>query len=847
VLDILRTYFQIEDRDDGQKIREKVLGKLLALDDALTPTVPALLALLEVPVEDSQWQGLDPYQRSRRILDALKRLLLRESQVQPLFLVLENLHWADTETQAFLDCVIDSIPAARILLLMTYRPEYQHTWGSKGDYTQLRIDSLPPESAEKLLQALLGDDPGLRGLKQLLIDRTGGNPLFLEEIVRTLAETKVLLGEPSAYRLGKPLQTIQVPATVAAVLAARIDRIPPEEKRLLQSAAVIGRQVPFALLRTVVELPEETLRHALAGLQTAEFIYETSLFPELEYTFKHNLTYEVAYASLLQDRRRVLHARIVGAIEALPADRLAEQVERLAHHAFHGEMWGKAVTYLRQAGAKALARSANREAVACFEQALVALQHLPESREMLEQAIDIRFDLLTPFLRLGRLQEVLSLSQEAETMAQRLKDEQRLARAFTYLVNYFYLRGDPAGAIQYGKKCLAIGEARNEPALQMLARRYMGHSYHAQGQYREAESVLRQNLEAYEASRDTGSAAQDNLSSVASCGWLAFTMADLGEFDRAQSYADEALQIAEAGGHPYTLAIAWTLGALVWIRRGQPRRALQPLERSLQACAENYLTVWRPIASSLLGLALALLNPGDEALRFLEEGVALSEELGIKVYLALWTAYLAEGLLAAGQTGRALATAQRALDLALVHRERGHQAWAFRLLGEIASQGGSPKVEQAEDHYGHAIALAGELGMRPLLALSHLGLGQMYRREGVRAKAEEHLSAALSLCLDMNLGLWLERSAAELKELGNLFVVAAHNPKLYDFLKQEFPEAGPIQVILDRRRGQQREAVQAREPAWGGPERRRRTRISEDLRSHGLAVVPKEMERSLAA
>ncbi|HSB82575.1 MAG TPA: AAA family ATPase, partial [Candidatus Methylomirabilis sp.] len=398
VLDILRTYFQIDDRDDGRKIREKVLGKLLALDEALAPTAPALLALLEVPVEDSQWHALDPYQRGRRTLDALKRLLLRESKVQPLFLVLENLHWIDNETQAFLDCLIESIPAARILLLVTYRPEYQHTWKSKSDYTQLRIDSLPPEGADEFLRVLLGDDPSLRGLKQLLIERTAGNPLFLEEIIRTLAETEVLVGERTAYRLGKPLQTIQLPATVVAVLAARIDRIPPEEKRLLQSAAVIGRQVPFALLQIIAELPDEALRGALANLQAADFLYETSLFPELEYAFKHNLTYEVAYTSLLHERRRALHARIVGAVEALPADRLAEQVERLAQHAFQAEMWAKAVGYLRQAGAKALRRSANHEAVACFEQALAALQHLPEGREGLEQAIDLRFDLLTPFL-----------------------------------------------------------------------------------------------------------------------------------------------------------------------------------------------------------------------------------------------------------------------------------------------------------------------------------------------------------------------------------------------------------------------------------------------------------------
>ena len=311
VRDLLKAYFQIDDRDDGRKIREKLTGKLLTLDATLGPTLPAFLALLDVPVEDRHWQALDPTQRRQRTLEAIKGLLLRESQVQPLLLVFENLHWIDAETQAVLDSLIDSLPTARLLLLVNYRPEYQHGWGSKTYYTQLRLDPLPPTSAEELLQALLGDDPSLVPLKRLVIERTEGNPFFLEESVRALVETRVLVGERGAYRPLQSLDRLQVPATVQAVLAARIDRLPPEEKRLLQTAAVIGTEVPFALLQAIGELSEEELRRGLGHLQAAEFLYETSLFPELEYTFKHALTHEVAYGSLLQERRRALHARIV--------------------------------------------------------------------------------------------------------------------------------------------------------------------------------------------------------------------------------------------------------------------------------------------------------------------------------------------------------------------------------------------------------------------------------------------------------------------------------------------------------------------------------------------------------
>ncbi len=305
--------------------------------------------------------------------------VIRESQVQPLLLVFEDLHWIDAETQALLDSLVESLPTARLLLLVNYRPEYQHGWGSKTYYTQLRLDPLEPTSAAEVLQTLLGDHPSLAPLTPLLIARTGGNPFFLEESVHTLVETGALVGERQAYRLAKALDSLQVPATVQAVLAARIDRVPPEDKRLLQTAAVIGTEVPWPLLQAIADGPEEALHQGLTRLQAAEFLYEARLFPELAYTFKHALTHEVAYGSLLQERRRALHARIVEAIERLSADRLTDQVERLAHHAVRGELWDKALAYCRQAGERATARSAYREAVAYFEQALAALAPSPRA------------------------------------------------------------------------------------------------------------------------------------------------------------------------------------------------------------------------------------------------------------------------------------------------------------------------------------------------------------------------------------------------------------------------------------------------------------------------------------
>ena len=466
VIALLKGYFAIQDRDDPREVSEKVTGKLLTLDPALQPTLPALLALLDVPVDDAAWRALDPPQRRQRTLDAVRRLLLREAREQPLLLIFEDLHWIDSETQALLDGLVESLGSARLLLLVSYRPEYQHAWGSKTSYSQLRLDALPAERAGELLDALLGEDPGLAPLKQLLVKR--GNPFFLEETVRTLVETQALDGPRGGYRLTQPVQAIQIPPTVQAVLAARIDRLAPEDKRLLQTASVIGKDVPFALLQAIAETDEPAVRAGLARLQAAEFLYEVQLSREAEYTFKHALTHEVTYGGLLQERRRELHARIVDAIETLHRDRLGEQIERLAHHALRGELREKAVHYLRQAGLKAAARSALPDARAWFEQALGVLEALPESPSTLEQAFEIRLELRPVLAQLGEIRRALERLREAEALAERLNDDRRRGRVCAFMTNVHSLLGELDEALVTGARALEIAGRLGDLRLRIL-------------------------------------------------------------------------------------------------------------------------------------------------------------------------------------------------------------------------------------------------------------------------------------------------------------------------------------------------------------------------------------------
>jgi tetratricopeptide (TPR) repeat protein len=731
---------------------------------ALYPTsLSALLWLLDVPIDDPQWQRLEPPLRRQQTLDGIKRLLLRESQVQPLLLVFEDLHWIDAETQALLDSMVESLPTARLLLFVNYRPEYQHGWGSKTHYRQLRIDPLQPESADELLEALLGSDPGLQALKRLLIERTEGNPFYLEESVRTLIEMKALTGERGAYHLARAPHTLQIPATAQAILAARIDRLLPEDKRLLQAASVIGKDVPFALLRAIVEEPEETLRRGLTALQAAEFLYEARLFPDLEYTFKHALTHDVAYGSLLQDRRRQLHARIVQAIEHRYADRLQEFAEQLAHHAVKAEVWDKAVTYLRQAGARVAARSAHREAVGYFEQALTALAHLPENRERLERAIDLRFDLRNSLFPLGEFERILGCLREAEGLARTLDDPRRLGQMCVYMCHNLWMSGHPREALAFGQNAQTIAQSLEDVPLQVTGNLYLGAACLRTGDYRRAEELLQKVLQLLEeGQRSRERFGQAGFPAVMARFFLDWVLVDQGRFREGIGHGQEAIRIAETLDHPYSLAAMYSVLGYLHVAKGELNQAVRLLERGVALSREWNLAFHFAQNTGILGYAYAHSRRVAEGIELLERALNAIETMGFGAFQPPFLVYLGEAYVLADRLDDARELAGRALSVTHEHGQRGYEAWALRLLAEIAAHPRGPDVEAARAHYGAAMTLATELGMRPLVAHCHLGLGTLYHRTGDPAKAREHLTTAATMYREMGMTFWLEKADTEL-------------------------------------------------------------------------------------
>jgi class 3 adenylate cyclase/tetratricopeptide (TPR) repeat protein len=766
LVELLRGYFGLDAHAGHDVVRQTIAGFLGPSGTPRIQSTAEVLALFEVPVDDPRWQALDPRQRHQRTMDAVRRLLLREGQEQPLCLVFENLQWIDSETQAFLDSLVESVPPARLLLLVSYRPEYRHEWGAKSYYAQLSLDPLPHGDAEELLQALLGTDPALAALRSLLIARTEGNPFFLEECVRMLADEGTLAGARGSYRLAKPVQTIRMPDTVQAVLAARVDRLEPDDKRLLQCAAVIGDHVRAGLLEAVADMPPAEIHDRLRRLRAAEFLYDEDLFPERQHVFRHGLMREVAYDSVLRDRRRALHARVVEALERLYPDHLGEHLESLAHHARQGELWERASRYLRQAGTKAFESSSNRQAVAWFEQALEVVARLDETRATLTDTVDLHLGLRNALTLLGEHGRSLEHLLRAESIAERLGDSERLGRTLSFEVNALLLLGRHDRAIEVADRARAVAEARGDVPLRTVVDIYAGRAHLNLGDFARAIDLFGGVVAAL-----VGSLAHDHLGipvlpSVFARSHLVEALAEVGRFEESARHAADAIALARTTDHPDTLLWAYHGAGVHHLVRGEAEAAATALERALAVSREYDMPVYRPRISAELGLAWSLAGRGPEAEQLVRHALEEAARRGQAVSSTQVLLLLAASHLRAERLDEAAEAATSALTQARRQRARGHEAHALRLLGDIGAAGPAVDLDRAEACYAESATLADKLGMRPLRARCDAGRARLLLRAGRADRARDALTSACALFRELGMSADLADAEARLGSAG---------------------------------------------------------------------------------
>jgi len=740
VIDLLKSYFKVELRDAPNEVRQKVSEKVVARLPAMLDKLPAIFELLDALPAEHAFRSLDAAQRRRSTIQAVIELLASESRVQPVIAVFEDIQWNDSLTLGLLNELVARITDVPILLLVCYRPEYKDGWKDFPHYRRVRLEPLPQDRLARLVDAMVGNDVSLGGMKDFLIERAAGNPLFLEEIVQSFVETRVVAGHRGAYRLVRPFDTAQVPATVRSVLASRIDRLPSAEKHLLQEAAVIGSSAPLALLQSLSGLEVQELRGLLASLQTADFLYEARLYPDQEYAFKHALTHEVTYGELLKERRREIHARVVAAMETLYSGHLGDRVDQIAEHAVRGHLWPKALGYLQQAGARSADRHAYREAVTLFERALDAIAHLPEERSLLEQAIDIRFDMRNALQPLGDRERIASVLREAEALAERLGDPRRVGWVHSYLTDHYWIRGQTEEAEAAAETALRIARETGDLSLRVVTNLPLGLMYHTRGEYRRAIQCFEQNISSLEGDLLERRFGLFVLPSAFSLSFQAWSLAELGEFDAAAAIGQRAVATAEQANHPISCGYAYLGLGVMRLRRGDSPSAISAFERALSVAAFADSPVGVAYVSFHLGYALALSGRLDEGVRMLEATVALAETKGFVARHALRLAYLAETYALAGRLDEAVSIAGRAVRVAREHDERANEAYALRVHGEVAFRRG--ELADAQPALLAAVQLAQKLEIRPLLAHCHRALARAYQADGDEAQAVLHARAA---------------------------------------------------------------------------------------------------------
>jgi class 3 adenylate cyclase/tetratricopeptide (TPR) repeat protein len=759
VIELLKSYFDIQAQDDERKRRERVIGKVLGLDRTLEDTLPYLFSLLGSEEQPSPLQQMDPQIRRRRTLEALTRLFLRESLNQPLVLVFEDLHWIDSETQGFLDTLSEGLASVKLLLLVNYRPEYRHDWGQKTYYTQLRLAPFGRAEAEEFLDLLLADGAGaqqaapLYALKQLILTKTDGTPFFMEEVVRELVEQGVLRQEAArGWVLTRPATALQIPTTVHGVLAARIDRLAPDEKALVQQLAVIGREFPLSLLTQVIAQPEEELFRLLATLRSKEFLYEQPAFPEVEYLFKHALTQEVAYNSVLLERRKVLHEHTARVLEALRQERLEEYYPELAHHYSRSGNAEKAIDYLHKAGQQATQRAAYAEAITYLTTALERLPALPDSHDRTRREVILQLALgmsLQATKGIGS-PEVGQTYERAHALCVEMGHVPELFPILRSLCVVHNIQANLHKGHELARHLLTLAEQEGVAGLLIEAHLAMGANLYWRGEFAAARTHFEEARSLYDPSHHS-----DHIllygrdSRMFGLDYWARTMWSLGYPDQALHRAHEMVTWAQELGHAHSLA--WALTASLWTRllRREWRDALDKIEAALTFATDHGFSGW--VAYGVVNRRWMLVQQGQlhAGINELQHGLASIRTTGTIVFEPFAHAPLIEAYGKTGQFEMGLQTASEALHFADRYDNRMLEAEVHRLKGEVLlaqeglrlqSERFREKTEEAEKCFLQAIEVARKQQVKSLELRAVMSLARLWQQQGKKAEAQQLLT-----------------------------------------------------------------------------------------------------------
>jgi class 3 adenylate cyclase/tetratricopeptide (TPR) repeat protein len=764
-LDVLRSYFDIQEGERESVIKKRMKEKVNQFDEKLKSILPPLHEILSLKVDDEEYLNLQPQQRRERIFEAIRNLLIQESRNRPLVIAVEDVHWIDKTSEEFLTYLVGGLANAHILLVILYRPEYTPPWGSESYYTQLNVSQLSARAGAELIQSILEGAEVAPELRELIVARAGGNPLFLEELTHTLLEDGSIEKKDHQYVLSTKASEIQVPDTIQEIIAARMDRLEDHLKRTMQVASVVGREFAFRILRTITGMQEE-LKWYLLELQGLEFIYEKSLFPELEYIFKHALTQEVAYKSLLIRRRKEIHEKIGKAIEELYRDRLEEFYEMLAHHYSKSENWEKAYEYLKLAGEKATRSYSNWEAFRFYKEAIKALDRLPDIEENKRRQVEVCILMYSPMMALGYPEDSLQIIEEGERLSRELGDARSLARVCSNLGFYYSVKGDSVRGIRYAESAFQEAEKIQDIELMAPLAVNLCPSYLLAAECWKVAEMAPGVLALLEKTRRESEYFGMGMNAYSSiCSEYGHALAWMGNFTEGEARCEKAIRFALELNDLMNIANAEFMYSFVFFHRGDGQNAVQHFQNAIRHAEEAQYVLILGMCWACLGWVYYLLGDLENARKHAEKAIKFQSETGLPYMSAVPYRVLGVVHLDLGELNNAQSCMEQSLELAQNNKERSEEGVTKLYLGRILGKALKPQYSKAEECILDGIRILDELKLRPWTTQGYLNLGELYADRGQSEKALEMLKKAEDAFQEMGMDCWLRRTQEVLQRV----------------------------------------------------------------------------------
>ena len=758
ILDILRSYFDIKEGEREFVIKKKIKDKTLELDEKLEGVIPPFQELLSLKVDDEAYLKIEPKEKREKTFEAIRDLLIRESQNKTLLLAFEDLHWIDKTSEELLDYLIGWLANTPILLILLYRPEYTHQWGSKSYYSKIGLDQLTTESSIELVKAMLEGGEVVPELRELILNRASGNPLFMEELTHTLLENGTIERKGREYVLSSKVSDIQVPDTIQGIIAARMDRLEDSLKRTMQVASVIGTDFAFRILQTITGMREE-LKSYLLNLQGLEFIYEKSLFPELEYIFKHALTQEVAYNSLLLKRRKEIHEKIGQAIEKLYPERLEEFYEMLAYHYSKSENLEKAYLYLKMSGEKVAANYSNWEAYGFYKEAISALNKMPQTEEIKRKQIEVRVLAGTNIFVLGFPEDSIQILEEGERLSKEVRDEKGLVHFYGFKGAYYSIKGDPLLALRYHESSFIQAQKIRDIELVALSASSLVFSYQPLGEYLKIVNIASKVLPLFEETKRESEIFVSGFNAYSLLlAYYGSSMGWLGNFAEGKNLCEKGLKFSLEINNLPGLALLELMYGQFFFLKGEGRNSVEHLQNSVRYSEQAQIAVFLGLARSLLGAGYYLLGELGTARTHMERGLKIHIDIGRESLLSLHYVFLSMVHFDSGDLKNAQHSLEKALDLSQKNGEKSWEGISRIWLGRIMGKADISQSDKAEECIVKGIEILDRLKLKPVYTVGYFFLGELYTDAGQREKALENLKKAKGMFQEMGMDYWLART-----------------------------------------------------------------------------------------